>query len=143
MIVVDCFNFCLLLGVPICSNYCDRWFDACKHDKLCVTDVLTGYNYSKHGENFCPNDENCTTYADRFKNGEGLCTKMWSTSYVYQRPNSDRSNCMVMWFNGSNPNSKVKRSLKPTGSAQKTFVSALHVTGIVIIVMATIGTFQS
>ena len=109
--------FALILGVPICSDYCDKWYDACKNDKICVTDVLTGYNYSIHGENFCPKNELCTTYAQRFGSGEGLCMKMWNSSYTYKKPNLDRSNCMDMWFNGSNPNANVKRESDPTGQA--------------------------
>lgn len=92
-------------GVPVCASYCDAWFAACKDDKICVEDVLGGYNFTIHGENICPADQNCTTYTQRYKNGQGLCNKMWGSSYVYTEGSE---NCMQMWFNGSNPNVGVK-----------------------------------
>ncbi|EDO43863.1 predicted protein, partial [Nematostella vectensis] len=82
-------------GVPICSSYCDSWFDACKNDQICVEDVLTGYEFNQHGINSCPVNSTCQTYASMFKNGEGLCNKMWNTSYTYS---TDKSVCMEMTY---------------------------------------------
>lgn len=60
-----------------------------------------------------------------FKNGEGLCNKMWNTSYVYTKENPDKSNCLVMTFNGTNPNGKVTKPTQaptPKGPSAKAFV---------------------
>ena len=82
--------------MPVCSGVCDEWFEACKMDQICVEDVLADYNYTVHGENFCPADKNCTTYEVMYGNGKNLCEKMWSGSYIYTKANADYSNCLMM-----------------------------------------------
>ncbi|XP_065053890.1 riboflavin-binding protein-like [Rhopilema esculentum] len=94
-------------GVPICASACDRWYQACKFDQICVENVLADYNFTEHGENLCPKDKPCKTYEKMYGSGKALCEKMWGSSYVYTKENSESSNCMVMWFAGQNPNRKV------------------------------------
>lgn len=97
---MEYFNFSFLIkGVPICSGFCDEWYEACKMDQICVENVLTGYNFTSNNENFCPSDKNCTSYELMYGNGKNLCEKMWAGSYNYTRPNVDYSNCLMM--NGS------------------------------------------
>lgn len=48
-----------------------------------------------------------------FGSGKDLCNNMWNTSYVYTKENSDKSNCMVLSFNGTNPNGRVKYQEEP------------------------------
>ena len=102
----------LFAGIPICASVCDRWYEACKNDQICVENVLTDYNFTEHGENFCPKDKPCVTYEKMYGSGKALCEKMWGKSYVYTKENTDSSNCMVMWFNGDNPNRYVKFSTR-------------------------------
>jgi len=100
-------NTDILKGVPICSSVCDRWYEACKSDQICVENVLAHYNFTVNGENFCPKDKPCVTYERMYGSGKALCEKMWGSSYIYTKENADSSNCMVMWFSGSNPNRLV------------------------------------
>ena len=104
----------IFLGVPVCSEFCDSWFEACKTDYICVENVLEHYNFSVHGENFCPSDKNCTLYATMYGNGKGLCEKMWGGSYIYTEANADHTNCLLMYFNGTNPNGNVNPSVAST-----------------------------
>jgi len=92
--------------VPVCSGFCDNWFEACKTDQICVENVLKDYNFTVHGENICPEDKNCTTYEMMYRNGKNLCEKMWGDSYIYTEANADYSNCLMM--DGSNPTVESK-----------------------------------
>lgn len=87
-----------LSEVPVCSEICDQWFDACKDDRICVENVLEDYNFTVHGENFCPAPANksCKTYQEMYRNGKNLCEKMWAGSYKYTIPNAAYSNCLMM-----------------------------------------------
>lgn len=96
-----------LQGVPVCSDFCDNWFDACKTEQICVENVLEDYNFTVHGENFCPANKSCITYEAMYGNGKNLCEKMWGGSYKYTKANDDYSNCLLM--DGSTPPTK-----KPT-----------------------------
>ena len=82
--------------MPVCSDVCDQWFNACRTDEICVENVLTDYNFTVHGENFCPANRNCTTYQAMYGNGKNLCEKMWAGSYKYTELNTDYSNCLMM-----------------------------------------------
>lgn len=106
-------GFCFS-GVPVCSDICDQWFDACKDDKICVENVLADYNFTIHGENFCPANKSCVTYEKMYRNGKNLCEKMWAGSYNYTTPNADYSNCLMM--DGSKP---VKPTV-PSGGVANT-----------------------
>ena len=94
------FSF-LIKDVPVCSGFCDEWYEACKMDQICVENIIDDYNFTSNGENFCPSDKNCTTYELMYGNGKNLCEKMWASSYIYTQPNADYSNCLMM--NGSIP----------------------------------------
>eukprot|EP00794_Sanderia_malayensis_P003080 gene3081-3545_t len=106
-------SFDILKGVPICASVCDRWFQACKTDQICVENVLTDYNFTEHGGNSCPKNKPCMTYENMYGSGKKLCEKMWGTSFIYTKENADSSNCMVMWFAGQNPNSRVSKLKVP------------------------------
>ena len=64
-----------------------------------------------------------------YGNAQGLCEKMWGTSFVYDE---DDENCMVLTFAGKNPNQDVKyerpvsaNSPKPTSASVVTRPSYL------------------
>lgn len=85
-----------LKGVPVCSGFCDAWFEACKDDQICVENVLEDYNFTVHQENYCPGDRECESYQAMYGNGKNLCEKMWGESYNYTQPNDNYSNCLMM-----------------------------------------------
>ncbi|PFX29839.1 riboflavin-binding protein-like isoform X2 [Stylophora pistillata] len=95
-------------GVPICADYCDKWFDACKNDMTCAEDWLEDFNFTS-SQYSCRSNSQCRKFSELYKDGKGLCNKMWGQSFTYEK--SD--NCMVMWFAGKNPNEKVKLSSLP------------------------------
>jgi len=79
-------------NVPICADYCNSWFDACKDDQTCVENWESGF--VKDGHHYlCPNASSCSTFASVYKNGAGLCNKMWGKSFTYH---SSTANCYTM-----------------------------------------------
>ena len=52
--------------VPICSGYCNDWFDACKDDMTCVQNWLSGFNYSTN-VNTCPAQSTCRKFSEVMK----------------------------------------------------------------------------
>ena len=102
----------LSTGVPICASICDRWYEACKTDQICVENVLEDYNFTITGQNLCPKDKPCKTYKQMYGSGKALCEKMWGSSYLYTPEDATSSNCMVMRFAGKNPNQYVQRTSK-------------------------------
>lgn len=104
--VHDVINFAYLQveeGVPVCSGFCDEWYEACKEDQICVENVLMDYNFTKHEENYCPVNSSCKSYQAMYGNGKNLCEKMWGESYKYTLPDAEYSNCLTM-----DPSKKVK-----------------------------------
>ncbi|KAK3576837.1 hypothetical protein CHS0354_002630 [Potamilus streckersoni] len=92
-------------NVPICALYCDAWFKACKHDRICIVNWLTDVIRGVDGINWCPPDKPCKTYAEIYVNGAGICNRMWDKAYRYETS----SNCMMMDFDpdGPTPNDQV------------------------------------
>ena len=100
--------------MPVCSDFCDNWYDACKADQICVENVLEDYNFTVHQENFCPTNKPCKTYEAMYGNGKNLCEKMWAGSYSYTKANADHSNCLRM--DGSVPNPISKGFVSKAGA---------------------------
>lgn len=89
-----------LQGVPICGNFCDEWFDACRFELTCATDWLDfefefdldGFLFdATTGQITCSEQSECLTFEERYGNGEGLCNSMWASSFTY----SDQDECLV------------------------------------------------
>lgn len=120
-----------LKGVPVCSEICDQWFDACKEDLICVENVLSDYNFTVHGENFCPANRTCITYQAMYRNGKNLCEKMWAGSYKYTVPNADYSNCLMM--DGSSK--PVKPTVESVGVVNTAYVALLQLLLFVVAFM--------
>ena len=100
-----------LSGVPICASYCDDWFEACKNVPLCAANWIDDFVENvTTGRYHCTN-QTCHTFATLYGNGKGLCETMWGASFLYD---DDNTNCMVMMFNGENPNEKV---IKDSGTS--------------------------
>ena len=47
--------------VPVCADYCNSWFDACKDDLTCAKDWLADFN-STGGQTVCKTDSPCKTF---------------------------------------------------------------------------------
>lgn len=108
-------------SVPVCAEYCNSWFDACKDDLTCAKDWATGFNYTGGGY-YCKTDSTCQTFEQVYKNGEGLCNAMWGKWFKYE---TNSKNCMKMWFTGSNPNTDVVRKNVDSGGTLLTSSWAL------------------
>ena len=93
-------------NVPVCADYCDAWFEACKDDLTCVEDWLADFDYAENGNNTCPANSTCVTFREMYGNGEGLCNRMWGVAFFYS---TDQDNCTVMAFDNTmgNPNSRL------------------------------------
>ena len=123
--VVQLLKICLS-GVPVCSGFCDEWYEACKEDQICVENVLADYNFTKHDENYCPVNSSCKSYQAMYGNGKNLCEKMWGESYNYTMPNADYSNCLMM-----DPSKKVKgNGTTIVPSIGTTIVSSIGITSV-------------
>lgn len=112
-------------GVPICADYCDKWFDACKNDMTCAEDWLEDFNVTS-SQYSCRSNSQCRKFSELYKDGKGLCNKMWGQSFTYEK--SD--NCMVMWFDGKNPNEKVK--LDTTSAAVTSYQAEFIITALAL-----------
>ena len=69
------------VGVPICSSFCDTWFDACKDEVTCAKNWITDFTVFQ-GNNKC-NTSRCMKFSEIYTNGSGLCNAMWGTSFKY------------------------------------------------------------
>ena len=96
------------VGVPICSSFCDAWFDSCKDDMTCAKNWITGFDFNQLGENKCKLPKNCSSFADTFKDGMGLCNSMWGASFKYTVSRSP-NDCMHL--NASSPGEIKKNTL--------------------------------
>ncbi|XP_001508696.3 riboflavin-binding protein-like [Ornithorhynchus anatinus] len=65
--------------VPLCQNFCDDWFEACKLDHTCSRDWLTDWAVDEKGKKICQSQ--CLPYSEVYKNGTDLCESMWGQSF--------------------------------------------------------------
>ena len=52
-----------LKGVPICGDYCNDWYEACKDDETCTHDWLVGFNYT-NDMYICPRNSKCQKFKE-------------------------------------------------------------------------------
>eukprot|EP00058_Branchiostoma_floridae_P024149 XP_002609639.1 hypothetical protein BRAFLDRAFT_123559 [Branchiostoma floridae] len=81
-------------NIPICSSFCDDFFDACRDDLTCAESQATDWYYSPEGINNCRPDSKCRTFAEVYVDGRGLCNNIWSDSYVYTEDDDTCINIM-------------------------------------------------
>ncbi|XP_019639047.1 PREDICTED: uncharacterized protein LOC109481009 [Branchiostoma belcheri] len=84
--------------VPICSTFCDDYFDACRDDLTCAESMATDWYFTPEGINNCRPDSECRTFAEVYVDGRGLCNNLWSDSYVYSE---DEDTCINLNSVGS------------------------------------------
>ena len=88
--------------LPVCASYCDEWFDACKDDYTCAVNwVVRFFIYIETGQNVCPPNHTCRTFAEVYGNGKGLCNNMFGITFIYSE---DKDNCTVLNFPTNLPN---------------------------------------
>lgn len=73
--------------VPICGQYCNHWFEACKDDLTCVTNWVFDWEYN-NGTNTCPTNSSCSTFEERYGNSTRLCNVLWGNSFNYTEENT-------------------------------------------------------
>ena len=93
-----------LMGIPVCADYCDAWFEACRNDLTCAENLVECINVDFTAS--CPQDSTCHTYREVYGDGRALCNKIWGNEYFYS---TDIDNCTLMTFDQSmaNPNFKL------------------------------------
>nr|XP_048718120.1 riboflavin-binding protein-like isoform X2 [Caretta caretta] len=64
--------------VPLCQNFCDDWYAACKNDSTCIRNWMTDWEWDENGVNHCKNE--CTPYNKVYANGTDMCQSMWGNS---------------------------------------------------------------
>ena len=94
-------------NAPVCSGYCNDWYDACKDDLTCAKNWGSGFKYTSGGRNECK--QNCTTFEKTYTNGTDLCESMWGSSFKYTE---DQDRCLHFRYNAShNPNKDVVQKI--------------------------------
>ena len=51
-----------LANLPLCSDYCDRWYEACKNEMTCAVNWITDWEYEDDGTNQCNENATCESY---------------------------------------------------------------------------------
>ncbi|XP_065193483.1 riboflavin-binding protein-like [Sycon ciliatum] len=97
--------------VPVCADYCDRWYEACKDVQICSPDFVNDFTFNVTlGRYFCPANHQCRTFEQWYGNARGLCNRQWGTSFFY----ANDTNCFTMEFSGHNPNACVRNITSDT-----------------------------
>lgn len=94
-----------LANLPVCREFCNEWFDACKDDLTCAENWITEWNYT-NGENHCLEGSSCRTYRDVYDNGRGICERLWGDSFIYTDASQDdpERQCLTLWWPEGQPN---------------------------------------
>lgn len=118
MLDVECFYRCshnaifwknpsypsAILNAPVCADFCDGWFDACKNDLTCAKNWITDFKMTGDGTNSCK--QRCQSFSNFFRDGKELCEVMWGSSFVYKK-----TDCLQLNFTAPNPNDKLVEKL--------------------------------
>jgi folate receptor len=117
--------------VPLCSSTCDNWFEACMNDIICTGDWLEEFLVAlEEGSNSCSGRE-CLTFAEVFRDGRGLCNRIWGNAYFYAE---DEDNCTVLFFDRDmgNPNSQLSFPVDSAASGGVTNSIILIIVGLLL-----------
>nr|XP_056723272.1 retbindin [Euleptes europaea] len=79
-----------VLAVPLCQNFCDQWYDACKEDLTCARNWLTDWHWGPDGNN-C--SQECISYGQMYKDGKELCETIWDDSFTVS---TDPCDCLTL-----------------------------------------------
>ncbi|KAM8972505.1 riboflavin-binding protein-like [Pelodytes ibericus] len=61
-----------IMDLPLCSHFCDEWFEACKDDLICPEEHGTATNCS----------QDCHTFTQAFGSGRQQCENIWHHSFI-------------------------------------------------------------
>ncbi|CAK9298735.1 unnamed protein product [Gordionus sp. m RMFG-2023] len=127
--------------VPICSQFCDAWYEACQNEKTCAHkgNWLKGLlpvssSHVKNMDSKCPAGKECVRFSEIYMNGETLCGSLWGNRYKYE---SNNASC----FDPLKPNTheKVWKSIKNSSHSSNYKSSALIIIIICNIFLYYIG----
>lgn len=79
--------------IPLCSWYCDRWFETCMGDLTCVNNqnwVLGGFNMTGDIDT-CKYGARCRNYTEAYSSGRRMCNELFSDFFSYSE---DKDNCL-------------------------------------------------
>ena len=124
-------------NVPICADYCNAWFNACKDDYTCFENWLEEYDPSL-GITTCPDSYTCRTFGEVYRDGKGLCDTIWGTVYSYS---TDADNCTVMAFNNTMPNPNYNLTFPRSGSLSKLGSTLVHVSVLLMLLLTSADIF--
>ena len=120
-------------GVPVCADYCDAWFEACKDDMTCVESWWTEFNFEDGSNaNSCPDGSTCRTFQDVYRDGEGLCNMIWGDQLIYS---TNSENCTVMTFDNSFPNPNFNLAFPQSSSLSVVKSGSTMIYGAVILML--------
>ncbi|XP_046854039.1 riboflavin-binding protein-like [Xenia sp. Carnegie-2017] len=74
-----------LRNVPVCGDYCDDWYEACKDDQTCVQEWLTDFEFA-NSTYTCPRNSTCRKFSEWYGNGQRLCNKLFGQNFRYVDP---------------------------------------------------------
>jgi len=104
-----------IVGVPLCREDCETWWEDCKDDLTCKNDWHYGWDW-KTGVNHCPAGAFCRRWTDVWPTAQAMCEQVWSGSYRATQLSQDSGRCMRLWFKGPNPNRAVAEYYLNTAS---------------------------
>uniref|UniRef100_A0A8B9WWE6 Folate receptor-like domain-containing protein n=1 Tax=Bos mutus grunniens TaxID=30521 RepID=A0A8B9WWE6_BOSMU len=69
-----------VLGVPLCKEDCQSWWEDCRTSYTCKSNWHKGWNWTS-GYNQCPVKAACHRFDFYFPTPAALCNEIWSHSY--------------------------------------------------------------
>jgi folate receptor len=81
------------MNIPLCSDECDGWFEACKDDYTCSDNWGETWKWSKKG-NECKLP--CKRFKDYYKDPVSFCNKIFNHSFEYTDGEHGKD-CMSLW----------------------------------------------
>lgn len=125
-----------LLNVPVCANYCDDWFEACKNDTTCVENWSDFVYDDNSSANSCPQDSMCRTFQEIYGDSKGLCDRIWGDEYFYS---TNMDNCTVMSFDNRMLNPNFKLTFPRSGSLSVVKFSPTMILGASLLILLVIA----
>lgn len=98
MVKVECFYRCspnawfwknpkyqiAFINAPLCSSFCDSWFEACKDDLTCAKNWLTDFNMAT-APSTCKTNSSCAPMGKYYTSGQDMCENIWGKSFTYKK----------------------------------------------------------
>ncbi|KII68371.1 Folate receptor alpha [Thelohanellus kitauei] len=99
-----------LRGIPLCSNDCDSWFEACRDDYTCSSTWYPNSFTTQEGQPVCV--DQCKTFKDYHQNSKQFCETIFKGSFKYSRT-GDKC-CMKLSPESAEENMKCARLYSDT-----------------------------